>query len=124
MSTGVKRMTIGLILVMGFANLFSALTQAQPQRMSVEDRIKILKDSLKLSSEQSIEITKILEDQREEMTTSMNDNKGDRKAMRTVMQELMKKTNDQIKAVLTEDQAKKYDKMLQGRRARLGRRTQ
>jgi periplasmic protein CpxP/Spy len=124
MSTAVKRITIGLLLVVGIAILFSTLAQAQPQRMSVEDRVKILKDSLKLSDEQSSKITKILEDQREEMTTAMNDNRGDREAMRSVMQELMKNTDSQIKAVLTENQAKKYDKMLEGRRARMGRRTQ
>lgn len=124
MSTAVNRITIGFVLVIGIVILFSTLAQAQPQRMSVEDRVKILKDSLKLSNEQSVEITKILEDQREEMTTAMNENKGDREAMRSVMQDIMKKTNTQIKAVLTEEQATKYDKMLKGRRARLGRRTQ
>ena len=35
----------------------------------------------------------------------------------------MKKTDEQIKSVLTEDQGKKYDEMLKARRARMGRRT-
>jgi len=38
--------------------------------------------------------------------------------MRTTMQELRKKIDSQIKAILTEDQAKKYDEMPKGRRAR------
>jgi periplasmic protein CpxP/Spy len=124
MSTTMIRKSIGLVLVLGIAILFSTIAQAQPQRMSVEDRVKMLKDSLKLSSEQCTKITEILEDQREEMTTVMNENRGDREASRTVMQDLMKKTNTKIKALLTEDQAKKYDKMLEERRARMGRRTQ
>jgi periplasmic protein CpxP/Spy len=124
MLTIVKRMTSGLVLVLGITILFSTLVQTQPQRMSVEDRVKILKDSLKLSDEQSSKITKILEDQREEMTTAMNENQGDRDAMRSVMQGLMKKTDDKIKTILNKNQAKKYDKMVQERRARMEQRTQ
>jgi Spy/CpxP family protein refolding chaperone len=123
MSTAINRMTIGLVLVIGIAVLFSTQAQAQPKRMKVEDRVKILKDNLKLSDEQSVKITKILEDQREEMTTSMNENRDNRDAMQTARQEIMKKTNEQIKSVLTEDQAKKYDEMFKGRRARMGQRT-
>ena len=36
----------------------------------------------------------------------------------------MKKTDNEIKAILTEDQAKKYDEMLKARRTHMGRRTQ
>jgi len=53
----------------------------------------------------------------------MNENRDNRDAMQTARQEITKKTNDQIKSVLTEDQAAKYDKMLKGRRARMGRGT-
>jgi len=120
----IKRMYSGLVLVIGITVLFSSLVQAQPQRMSVEDRVKILKDSLKLSDEQSSKITKILEDQREEMTTAMTENQGDRDAMRSVMQGLMKKSDDKIKAILSKNQAKKYDKIVQERRARMEQRTQ
>ena len=123
MLTAVKRMTIGFVLVTGIAILFSTLVHAQPQRMSIEDRVKILKDSLKLSDEQSTKITKILEDQREEMTTAMNENRDNRDAMQTARKEIMKKADEQIKSVLTEDQAKKYDEMLKTQRARMGRRT-
>jgi len=34
----------------------------------------------------------------------------------------MKKADEQIKSVLTEDQAKKYDEMVKSRRARIGQR--
>ena len=124
MWTIIKRMTSGLVLVLGITILFSTLVQAQPQRMSVEDRVKILKDSLKLSDEQSLKITKILEDQREEMTTAMNENQGDREAMRSVMQGIMKKSDDKIKTILSKVQVTKYDKIVQERRARMERRTQ
>jgi|WetSurMetagenome_2_1015567.scaffolds.fasta_scaffold606468_1 periplasmic protein CpxP/Spy len=115
MSTAVKRTIIGLILVTGIAFMHSPLIQAQQKRMSVEDRVKILNTKLKLSDEQSAKITQILEDQREEMTTAMGENRDDRKARRSAIQEVMKKTNDKIKAVLTEDQAAQYDKMFKKR---------
>jgi Spy/CpxP family protein refolding chaperone len=128
MSAAIKRMTIGFVLIIGIAILFSTPAQTQPkakpQRMSIEDRVKILKDSLKLNDEQSVKITKILEDQREEMTTAMNENRDNRDAMQTARKEIMKKSDEQIKAVLTEDQAKKYDEILQQLRTRMGRRAQ
>jgi Spy/CpxP family protein refolding chaperone len=124
MSTVIKRITIGLVLIMGVALLVSATAQAQPKRMSIEDRVKILKDSLKLNDDQSSKITKFLEDQREDMTNAMKENGDNRDAMQAARKEIMNKTNEQIKSVLTEDQAKKYDEMLKGRRARAGQRTQ
>ena len=124
MSAVIKRMARGLVLVIGIALLFSAQAQAQPQRMSVEGRIKILKDSLKLSDAQSAKITKILEDKREEMTTAMKDIRDNRDSMQTVRQEIMKKTDENIKSVLTENQAKKFDAMIKSRRAHMGQRTQ
>jgi Spy/CpxP family protein refolding chaperone len=123
MSAAINRITRGLVLVIGIAILFSPLAQAQQQRVTIEDRVKILKDSLKLSDEQSVKITKILEDQREEMTTAMNENRDNRDAMQTARKEIMKKADEQIKSVLTEDQAKKYDAMVKSRRARMGQRT-
>jgi Spy/CpxP family protein refolding chaperone len=116
-------MTTGLVFVIGIAILFSSQAQAQSQGISVEDRVKILKDSLKLSDEQSNKITKILEDQREEMTTAMNEHRASPDAMQAARKEIMKKADEQIKSVLTEDQLKKYNKMLKGRRARVGQRT-
>ena len=123
MSTAINRLTIGLVLIIGIAILCSTLVQAQPQRMSIEDRVKILKDSLKLNDDQCTKITKILEDQREEMTNAMNENRDNRDAMQAARREIMKKADEQIKSLLTEDQAKKYDQMLKTRRARMRQRT-
>jgi len=124
MPAAIKRTTLGLMLVLGIAILFSTLVQAQSQRMTVEDRVKMLKEKLKLSDEQSVKVTNILEDQREEITNATNENRGDRDAMRTAMAELMKTTNSKIKAVLTDDQATQYDKIIEGRRPRIKQQTQ
>jgi periplasmic protein CpxP/Spy len=123
MSTAVNRITLGLVLVIGIVILFSTLAQAQPQRMSVENRVKILKDSLKLSDKQSAKIIKILEDQREEITTALNENRDDRSALQAAKKKIMKKAEQNIKSVLTEDQAKRYDEMIKQHNARMERRT-
>ncbi|MGA3286034.1 MAG: hypothetical protein ABSD46_01255 [Bacteroidota bacterium] len=122
MFTNIKQMTTALVLLLGVLMLLSSAAQAQPQRMSVEEHIKILKGKLKLRDEQTKKITTILEDQREEMTTAMNDNRGDHQAMRAVRQEIMKKTDDKIKEVLTEEQVKVYDKVIKDRQAQMSRR--
>lgn len=124
MTTAIKRKTLGLIVIVGIALLFSTLLQAQSQRLSIDDRVKSIKDSLKLSDEQSKKIKVILQDQREEMTTAMNENRDNHDAMQAARQEIMKKTDEKIKAILTDEQAKEYDEMVKARRAHMGRRTQ
>ena len=115
-------MTAALVLLLGVLMLLSSAAQTQPQRISVEERIKILKDKLKLSDEQTKKITTILEDQREELTIAMNDNRGDHQAMHVVIQEITKKTDNNIKEVLTEKQVKVYDKMIEDRQAQVSKR--
>jgi len=122
MAANIKRMMIALILIPASTLYFSHIVQSQGMRMSVEERVKVLKDSLKLTDDQATKITKLLEDQREEMTTLMSEHQGDREAMQSAMQNLMKKTDESIKAILTEKQSKKYDTMMKERRERLGRR--
>jgi periplasmic protein CpxP/Spy len=124
MSIAIKRMTVGLVLVIGFAILLSTYTQAQPMRMSTEERVKILKDSLKLSDEQAAKVTIILDQQSKEMTSAFEKYSDNRDSMRTAMQEIMQKYDKKINSILTKDQAKKYDVMQKERRERMGLRTQ
>ena len=102
--------------------LLSFAVQAQPQRISVEEHMKILKDKLKLNNEQSKKIATILEDQREEITTAMNDNRNDRQAMDAEVQKITKRTDNKIKEVLTEKQVKAYDKVIKDRQTKVSRR--
>jgi Spy/CpxP family protein refolding chaperone len=124
MTTSIKRMALGILLIMGIALICSTAAQAQPMRMTVEERVKVLKDTLNLNDDQVSKITKFLEDQREAMTTAMSDNQGDRDAMMQARTEIMKKTDEQIKSVLSEDQAKLYDEIQKERRARMMQRMQ
>ena len=124
MSTAIKRMTVGLVLVIGFAVLFSTYAQAQPMRMSTEERVKILTDSLKLSDEQAAKVTIILDQQSNEMTAAFEKYSDNRDSIRPAMQEIMQKSDKKINSILTKDQAKKYDVMQKERRERMGRRPQ
>jgi len=108
------------IMILGCMLMFCSGTQAQQRmRMSAEDQAKALKDSLSLTDDQTTKITDILKDAREEMTTLMSQNNGDREAMRDSMQAIQKRSDKQIKSVLTADEAKKYDALMKARRARM-----
>jgi hypothetical protein len=122
MFTNIKHITAAFVLILGVLMLLSPASQAQPQRMSVEKHIKILKDTLKLNEAQTKKITTILEDQREEMTTAMGENHGDRQAMHAAAQEILEKTDNKIKEILTEEQVKIYDKMIEDRQAQMTKR--
>jgi Spy/CpxP family protein refolding chaperone len=108
-----------LAVFLGCMFMFCGIAQAQRMRMSPEEQAKVLKDSLSLTDEQTTKITTILKDAREETTTLMSQNKDDRDAMRSSMQAMQKKTDTQIKAVLTEEQTKKYDALIKARRAHM-----
>jgi|WetSurMetagenome_2_1015567.scaffolds.fasta_scaffold516457_1 periplasmic protein CpxP/Spy len=124
MSTTIKRITRGLVIIFGVAILLSSFAQAQPMRMSTEERVKILKDSLKLSDEQAAKITIILDQQSKEMTAVFEKYSDNRDSMRTAMQGIMQKSDKIISSILTKDQVKKYDVMQKERRERMGQRPQ
>jgi protein CpxP len=93
----------------------SAVSFAQGrQRMSTADRVKAMKESLKLTDDQVTKITAIYDAQTKSMDSLRNAG-GDRAAMRPMMQA----TNDKVKAVLTPEQATAYQKEMDERRARM-----
>jgi Spy/CpxP family protein refolding chaperone len=124
MSTAIKRMVLGLVLVMGIAILFSSFAQAQPMRMSTEERVKMLKDSLTLNDDQAAKITVILDQQSEQMSAAFEKYSDNRDSMRTAMTEIRGKSDKKISTILTKDQAAKYDEMQKARLARMGQRPQ
>lgn len=108
-----------LLLMCCFLIGFTAFARAQGGmgRMSAEDRAKQLQTQLKLTDDQTAKITAIYKTQRTKMDSIRTAANGDRDAMRSAMMPLMKSTNDQVKAVLTADQAAAYDKWMQEMRA-------
>jgi len=95
------------------------VAQAQRMRMTPEERAKALKDSLSLSDQQVVKITKIYEAQQAEMREKMGELQGDRDAMRQAMQAMTAKTDSLVGAVLTKDQLKKYQELQKQMRQRM-----
>jgi hypothetical protein len=94
---------------------------AQPQqrmRMSPEDRVKALKDSLSLDSTQVAKVLAIYKWQQDEGAKLREASQGDFASMRTAMTDLNTKTDDKIKGVLTDAQKKKYEEMIKNRPVR------
>jgi Spy/CpxP family protein refolding chaperone len=108
-----------LVVAIAFAAVFStSLLQAQSQKkgrgggmgMTVE---RIEEAVGKLSAEQKTKIEGILAKVREQMQGLQGASQEDRQAK---MREIMQSSRTQIRAVLTPEQAKKYDEMAsQGR---------
>ena len=99
-------LSIMLIATISFA------TAQQRQQMSTEERAKVqterMEKLLTLTADQKTKIQAIDLELSKEMTTRMQNNQGDRDAMRTARQEIDKKRDEKYKAVLTADQFKKY----------------
>lgn len=111
--------TIKSLLLIGIlsAIVVSGLI-AQPQqrmRMSPEDRVKALKDSLALDTTQVAKVLAIYKWQQDEGAKLREANQGDFASMRTAMTDLNTKTDEKIKGVLTDTQKKKYEEMMKNR---------
>lgn len=83
------------------------------QMMSPEARVEQLDKALTLTEEQKTKIKDIYTKAGEEMRAAMKDGGGDRDAARTKMMERMRATRDQVRALLTDEQKKKFDEMPQ-----------
>jgi protein CpxP len=99
----------------------TAICRAQGggMRMSPEDRAKQMQTQLKLTDDQTAKITTIFKTQATKMDSIRTATNGDRSAMRTAMGPLRTASNDQIKAILTPDQAAAYQKMMDDMRAKM-----
>ncbi len=109
------RTTMRLLLPLFMLLLFTGAASAQMMRMTPEERADRLKDSLKLSAAQTEKVKAIYEDSQNAMQDIFQSNSGDREAMRTAMQEQMKKTDARIDSLLTKDQKVKYEEMIKNR---------
>ncbi|MEP6613976.1 MAG: hypothetical protein ABJA76_18870 [Mucilaginibacter sp.] len=110
-----------IMLVCCFLLGIAAVSRAQGggQRRSPEDQAKELQTQLKLNDDQTTKITAILKVQATKMDSVRTAANGDRTAMRTAMGPIRTAATDQIKAILTPDQATAYQKMIDERRARM-----
>lgn len=105
-----KTRSIFLAIVVLLISMTSLQAQ-RPPRFTPEERAKQLKEKLQLTDEQTQKITVILKDSQDRMKAAMDSAQGDRAKLRESRKDEMKKVDDQIKAVLTKDQAAKYEEL-------------
>lgn len=92
-----------------------------PGMMSPEAQVERLDRQLKLTADQKARLTDIYTKARDEMREEMKNAKGgDRKAGAEKMRQSMQATRDQVAAVLTDEQKKKFEQMDQGPRGGKG----
>ncbi len=106
-------------LLMIFLFVSSSISYSQPMRMSAEDRVKALKDTLSLSDEQAAKITEIYKESDAERQKIFEESQGDRTQMRDAMMKLMESTNSKIDSLLTPEQQKKFEEYNKARRSRM-----
>jgi hypothetical protein len=92
-----------------------ASLSAQRMMMSPEDRAKTLKDTLSLDSVQTSKVVAIYKDSQKAMQDAFQNAGDDREAMRNTMQEITKKADDRIKALLNDKQKTKFEEMIKNR---------
>jgi Spy/CpxP family protein refolding chaperone len=83
------------------------------QMMSPEARVEQLDKALTLTDDQKTKIKDIYTKAADDMRAAMKDANGDREAARAKMMDMMKATRDQVRALLTDEQKKKFDEMPQ-----------
>ena len=105
--------------VVSMVSLSKAQGGGGRMQRSPAEQAKQLQTQLNLSDDQTAKVTAIYTAQAAKRDSVMKAANGDRSAMRSAMMPLMKATNDQIKSILTDDQKKAYDKMLEERMQRI-----
>jgi hypothetical protein len=83
------------------------------KRPSVDKQVKHLTKALKLSDDQQAKVRSALEDQHKQMEQIRSDSSLSRDNRISKMKEIRDSTNTQIKAVLNDDQQKKFDELQQ-----------
>jgi len=84
------------------------------------EMVKHLTQELNLTSDQQSKVLAILQDQQKQMQALRDDTTTAPEDRRAKFMELHKNTSSQIRAVLTDDQQKKFDDMMQKRDQGMG----
>ncbi|WP_187264002.1 Spy/CpxP family protein refolding chaperone [Pontibacter beigongshangensis] len=110
-----------LMICLGLFLSFGAAAQ-QGQRQSMQERhaqmLKEYKEQLNLTDEQVTKLEAIYASTGAQQQALRNQN-ANREEMMTKRRELMTKTQAEVRAVLTEEQAKKFDVMVAERQQRM-----
>ena len=92
--------------------------RGQGQMPSVDDRVKQLTKQLNLNSDQQKQVRGILQDQMDQMQKLREDNSTSREEKRPKMMEIHQTAMGNIRALLNDDQKKKFDALQQHQRER------
>ena len=94
--------------------------QKRGQAKLADARLEQLDQALSLTDDQKAKLKEIYAKTEQDMKSARN-REGDKKANRQEMQQAMRATREQVRAVLTDEQQKKFDAMPQERREGKGR---
>jgi len=93
--------------------LFVAVTAfAQPQRMTPQERVDKMAKELGLTDEQKAKVLDVFTQQQKDMPKPPAEGTFDREAMREQRMKMRQEQNAKLKAILTEEQYAKFEKMM------------
>jgi Skp family chaperone for outer membrane proteins len=119
-TTCIGRLLIVLVAVVFVAGMLqTAFAQGQGMRLSPKQRADTLGKQLSLDSVTVVKVTKIFEKYQKEMTDKRNELQGDMDGMRAAMTEIRDKQNKEITALLTKEQATKYEEIQKQQQQRM-----
>jgi len=110
-----------LVLVFAFVIGVSAVSFAQGGgRRTPKEQTDRLKEQIAgITDDQATKITTVYTEAGKKRDSLMKASNGDRQAMRGAYMKMMPATDAKIKAILTADQAKEYQKMVDARAERM-----
>lgn len=85
--------------------------ERKKQKRGKRGKLKRMVEKLELTDTQQASVKKIMEDARSERETIIEANSGDRKAAKPELKAHRKATKEKLRAVLTPEQAAKFDEM-------------
>ena len=119
-TTRILRLAMIVVTVAFVMSLTTASAQPpqgmQGMRMSVDDRVKMLNDSLSLTKVQADSVRKIYVQADSDRAKLFEKSGGDRSAMREAMQAMRDGIDKKIEALLTDEQKPKYARIKSQRR--------
>lgn len=95
--------------------VLAGVASAQPRMPSPEDQAKRLKEQLKLSDDQTVEVTKVLKETREK-SVKLREKGEPGPGMREAFMKLVEEGDKKIMKILDADQQKQYTKLMEERR--------
>ncbi|MCX6132559.1 MAG: hypothetical protein NTU47_01990 [Ignavibacteriales bacterium] len=107
-----------MVIIAGLMQVAFAQPQGQGMRMSPKQRADTLGKQLSLDTATIAKVAAVMEKYQKVMMDKRNELQGDMDAMRAAMTELRDNQTKDIKALLTKEQATKYDEILKQQQQR------